>query len=294
MPGIKTASVPQPAAESTVKLKVGKSEWDSALQVQVTGDVAEPEFHQCRIVAESLATEQLKTIITPLPAHLYKGYRQNLKKKYQVLDTLFPTTLIEFRTPTKTILLTSREFLSLASAHTSASPPPLDFSEIAKQQVEKYVKELGNPVVYLTLADGDEILGEKIVIELFAKTCPKSTEHFLKLLERYVGVKLKRVVEGGWAEFGDILDESGHPVREPILEDENFIHSHEAYTLSYISPCAHQNTTPFFITLAPVPTFDRRFVVFGRVLFGTGVFGRVQGAKGEGKIAEAGIWKGVG
>ncbi|KAI8585114.1 cyclophilin-like domain-containing protein [Geranomyces variabilis] len=172
--------------------------------------------------------------------------------------------------------------------------------KVAERAHEVYLKGLAGPVVSIEFwhvgvkeasseeeeegGDGglqNQPLGPRLLVELFGDSCPKTVEHFLKFVRggggdrggsggKYEKSLVTRIVKGGWMECGEIIDDAGQPIEVSPLEDENFIHPHDAYTLSYLtsSKGPHTATTPFLITLAPMPAFDKRYVAFGRVLQG--------------------------
>lgn len=143
-----------------------------------------------------------------------------------------------------------------------------------------------NPFVFLDIQHGEEVLG-RIVLELFAGTCPRTTENFRALCtgERGVGTKgrplhykectVHRIIENFMIQGGDFTNHDGtggESIYGEKFEDENFTHKHSsAGILSMANAGPGTNGSQFFITLAATPHLDGKHVVFGRVVKGMGV-----------------------
>ncbi|KAJ3156912.1 putative inactive peptidyl-prolyl cis-trans isomerase-like 6 [Geranomyces michiganensis] len=160
-----------------------------------------------------------------------------------------------------------------------------------------------NDVTTKAAAAEKQPLGPQVLIELFGDSCPKTVKHFLQFVREggaghtadssgtavaaatpaaaagghnYKNSFVSRIVKGGWMECGD----------------ENFIHPHEAYTLSYVtsSKGPHTATTPFLITLAPMPAFNKRYVAFGRVLQGLDTLNTINNVRTSHERPESQVW----
>ncbi|KAJ3177658.1 putative inactive peptidyl-prolyl cis-trans isomerase-like 6 [Geranomyces variabilis] len=229
-------------------------------------------------------------------------------------------------------LMTRKEMVEFARARGVEIPDEGEENEVdeevrklAEREYEVYLEGLPGPVVSIDFwhvgvkaasskEDGDgglqnQPLGPRLLVELFGDSCPKTVQHFLRFVRgdggsggagKYEKSLVTRIVKGGWMECGEILDDAGHPIQIPPLEDENFIHPHNPYTLSYLnsSKGPHTATTPFLITLAPMPAFDKRYVAFGRVLQGLETLHAVNAVQtsherpaGEVWIQEIKVWE---
>ncbi|XP_042222467.1 peptidyl-prolyl cis-trans isomerase D-like isoform X2 [Homarus americanus] len=127
----------------------------------------------------------------------------------------------------------------------------------------------------------------RIVLELFADTCPRTVENFRALCtgEKGIGKKgfplhlkgctFHRIIENFMIQGGDFTDHNGtggESIYGDKFEDENLEHKHtSAGVLSMANAGPNTNGSQFFITLSDTPHLDGKHVVFGRVVKGLGV-----------------------
>jgi len=173
-----------------------------------------------------------------------------------------------------------------------------------RKDYNAYKRESGRPLVYIKLTGGDVTKAnsgvlDRIVIELFNDVAPLTCENFRCLCtgERgdglhYQGVPLHRVVKGGWlqgggkpAHYSTSVDQHGHlgadidaphtgdggrSVYGGLFADEGFSVPHDQAGLVGMANHgeAHTNGSQFFITQAALPSWDSKYVVFGRVIEG--------------------------
>ena len=145
-----------------------------------------------------------------------------------------------------------------------------------------------NQKVFLNIQINNKDAG-KIVIELFSKDCPKTTQNFFDLCtgsrgSTYVDGKpapkaltfqnsiFHRVIPGFMAQGGDFTNANGTggvSIYGAKFNDENFIHKHtEPYMLSMANAGPNTNGSQFFLTFAPAKWLDGKHVVFGKVTAG--------------------------
>ncbi|PHT86733.1 Peptidyl-prolyl cis-trans isomerase D [Capsicum annuum] len=149
-----------------------------------------------------------------------------------------------------------------------------------------------NPVVFLDVSiDGSA--AEKIVIELFADTVPKTTENFRSLCTgekgvgastgkplHYKGCLFHRVIKGFMAQGGDFSKGNGtggESIFGGKFPDENFEIDHtEAGLLSMANSGPNTNGSQFFITFKRTPHLDGKHVVFGKVVKGMDIVRKIE------------------
>merc|ERR1711939_761245 len=144
--------------------------------------------------------------------------------------------------------------------------------------------------VYFDITHGDEELG-RVVLGLYGKTVPKTTENFRALATGekgfgYEGSAFHRVIKDFMIQGGDFTSgdgRGGKSIYGAKFPDENF-------------KLKHTNGSQFFITTAITSWLDGRHVVFGEVLEGYDIVDKIQNLpKGAGdkpkdpvKIAKSG------
>lgn len=120
--------------------------------------------------------------------------------------------------------------------------------------------------------------GGKIVIELYADSAPKTVQNFVKLTREgfYDGLTFHRVIPNFVAQGGDPLGNgTGDPGYTIPAEFNDRPHVTGAVAMAR-STDPNSAGSQFYICLAPQPSLDRNYTVFGQVIEGMDVVKQIQ------------------
>ncbi|CAJ1451686.1 unnamed protein product [Effrenium voratum] len=155
-----------------------------------------------------------------------------------------------------------------------------------------------NPKVFFSVQIGEDE-PERIEMELFAKSYPKTAENFRCLCTgekgkgksgkplAFKGSIFHRIIPGFMCQGGDFTKANGtggESIYGEKFEDEwdsGFITHNKAGLLSMANAGKDTNGSQFFVTLAACPHLDGKHVVFGHVISGMDVVTKM-GATGTG------------
>jgi peptidylprolyl isomerase len=149
-----------------------------------------------------------------------------------------------------------------------------------------------NPRVFFDITIGDKPAG-RVEMELFADTCPKTAENFLKLCVgtknkegktlHFKGSSFHRVIPMFMCQGGDFTrgdGTGGESIYGGRFDDETFEGKAGKHfgpgTLSMANAGPNTNGSQFFICTAATPHLDGKHVVFGQVVKGYDVIKAIE------------------
>ncbi|KAL0490573.1 peptidyl-prolyl cis-trans isomerase [Acrasis kona] len=154
-----------------------------------------------------------------------------------------------------------------------------------------------NPHVYLDIEiEGDE--EGRIIIELFADKLPITCESFRALCTgekgkskkseyklHFKSSKFHRIIPHFMVQSGDFTTKDGyggeHIYEDEYMKDEGFFFKHDKPgMLSLANDGKNHNKSQFFITTGKASHLDGKHVVFGRVVKGMSVVGKIEDCGG--------------
>lgn len=130
-------------------------------------------------------------------------------------------------------------------------------------------------LTYMTIAINGRVVGS-LLFELYSDVVPLACENFLNKCKDpvagYSGTPVHRIVKNSWIQCG------GWNIPEKPMRCENYVVPHDRRgILCTTNDGRHKNnTSQFFITLAPTPWMDGRYVAFGQLLQGEEVLKHIE------------------
>ena len=165
--------------------------------------------------------------------------------------------------------------LDQVSGHYKSRLPYYQRAWKAEQQKRAAEAEADNlPRVRLTTTKGD------VTIELFENEAPNTVANFVKLVEDgfYDGLTFHRVLPGfmaqGGCPKGDGTGGPGHHIPCECYDDR--ARTHFRGTLSMAHAGRDTGGSQFFLNFVPTDNLDGKHTVFGRVIEGLDVLGKLQ------------------
>lgn len=260
------------------------------IHVVIAGKMNHPSFQKAKAAAESLVefhgSEGFSCEVKALVPAEWETFRENttrniggvlLAKKHKAP----PLVYLEQEDGPGEYIGGLEEFLKWANTRYGYVDPTKDliYNMKAKSDYKKYKEGTGRPFVYIDFKD-DFMTYDRVIIELFNDIAPLTVENFRCLCtgERgeklhYKGKPLHRVVKNGWIQAGDIepphTGAGGFSIYGGTFADESFSYSHDTPGIvGMANQGPHTNASQFYITLKEMPTWDQKYVAFGRVVEG--------------------------
>ena len=154
---------------------------------------------------------------------------------------------------------------------------------------------------------------QKVVFAIDKQLAPKTAHNFIELIKgsktgadgkklHYKNALIHKVWKDGFIQGGDVDHQNGkggQSIYGKYFEDETFVLKHNKPGLLGMANDGkrHTNHSQFYVTLTPLPKYDNKFIVFGRVVEGLRVIKQMSRLsdfgtrpKHEIKIQDCGIY----
>eukprot|EP00500_Bicosoecida_sp_ms1_P002294 CAMPEP_0203811294 /NCGR_PEP_ID=MMETSP0115-20131106/3475_1 /ASSEMBLY_ACC=CAM_ASM_000227 /TAXON_ID=33651 /ORGANISM="Bicosoecid sp, Strain ms1" /LENGTH=622 /DNA_ID=CAMNT_0050720115 /DNA_START=29 /DNA_END=1897 /DNA_ORIENTATION=- len=256
----------------------------------IAGKIDDKEFHQARVVARHLASENAHVTVE-VQEFTESDWEEYIRRKAKELGgdayahRLSP---LVYYNRVNYIGLGS-DFLAFVARvfNYVTRPNNVLYTRMAHRAYRDFLDGSANPFAYFDVSVGGG-KAERVVFELFADKCPRTVENFLSLCagtkgrgHSYVGTPFHRVVPGGWVQGGDTAGghgDGGEAAAGGTIADESFEIKHDRPGILAMANDGgpHSNGSQFYITLAELPWLDYKRVAFGRVISGMRVVRRLE------------------
>ena len=175
----------------------------------------------------------------------------------------------------KTVILETLEMPVLNNSSHELIPKPINFEDTSS-----------NP--YFDISVNNEHIG-RVIFQLFDDDVPKTCKNFRYLCSHglfnkstpsYQDTSFHRVIKDFMIQGGDITrgdGTGGYSMYGENFEDENFNLTHnQPGMLSMANAGANTNNSQFFITTKKTPWLDNKHVVFGIIISGFDLVGKIE------------------
>jgi peptidyl-prolyl cis-trans isomerase-like 6 len=259
--------------------------------LSVVGNLDDPGFHQCRLLAEAIADE-FSPVSLDVRALVHTDYEDFVLAKSKELGaagnaeaynhTSSPFVFYNgcnYIGGVRELAVWARRVYDI-TINKDAS----EYEAIAKDTKANFMQESKSSFCYIDVGLEEEEAPQRVTIELYDDVCPKTCDNFRNLCSgktgrSYAGSPFHRVMKDGYVQGGDIdggRGDGGESSAGDPVPDEGFSVSHgKSGIVSMANTGAHSNKSQFFVTLKDMSWLDQKFVAFGRVVFGMNVFKRI-------------------
>lgn len=255
----------------------------------VAGRINSGAFHKAKAIAEGCDASASAEVTPLLPAD-YDKLLESLKVSHGGPAFLHTAGVVVYSETAGFIgddaqLLQWLKRNKVANAEHGANSDGRaeSWDTIAEEEYLKLLTESGLTFAFLEMQMDGTVLG-RLIFELYTELAPKTCENFLALcsgsygdrkdVASYVGTPIHRIKPGGWLQGGDVktgrgdggVTASGEP-----LADESFAIEHTELGILGMANNGQRHTaaSQFYVTFAPCPSFDKKYVAFGKLIDGT-------------------------
>ena len=265
--------------------------------IVILGRMDCPRLTHCRVlisnILDKISEKKMKTHLVACFETQFESYRNYLlKQNLSFID--FPDSpiiYIQEVSGNKNIIGSLNEFQKYVIKEFNYHDvlKTEDFVEETKKSLKSFLQTNGNKYVYFNInIEGEENINNIVVLELFHKDLPLTSENFYKLCLgckndegtdlSYKGSIIHRISKNSFIQGGDIRIEGPKSIYGYNFNDENYNIKHDTHGILGMVKKGnrkHTNECQFYITLCPLKSFDGVLVAFGRVIKGYDVIEKI-------------------
>jgi len=275
----------------------------------IYGAVNSIVYQQAKILTEFLNAKDTgdSAKLNPMDPFEFSEYKTKLKQEGKICHDGYSLIVIQ----NDNHIMDFNEFLEWMTKNAGFNenfPEEYKLELYADKEKDEYLVELQkkHPLVYLDISIEDRPEGQ-FIIKLFQNKCPETSKWFYSFFKNnsdisYNGVKFERLVHNGWMQSGE-FQRNGVRIIDTI-PIENFVIKHMARGIVSLcnlgAPNPTGNSSPFMIQFKENPYFNKKYVAFGKLVFGDTLLDHIEKIPtiyerpiNEITITKAGIWQSV-
>jgi peptidyl-prolyl cis-trans isomerase-like 6 len=274
----------------------------------IYGSVDSIVYQQAKILSDFLDNEDNsdnKSNLNPMDPFEFSEFKTKLKQQGRMTND--SQSLIVIMNDNE--ILDFNDFLKWMTKNTNFKdnfPEEYELKKLAIKEQDKFLVELQkkHPLLFLNITIEDRPVGQ-FIIKLFQNKCPKTCKWFYNFFKKnseysYNGVLFERLVHNGWIQTGEFQQDGVRIIDSiPI---ENFVIPHSSRGIVSLCnlgpPNPTENSSPFMIQFKENPFFDKKYVAFGKLVFGDNLLDQIEKIPtyyerpiNEVRISNAGIWQ---
>jgi len=263
-------------------------------EISIHGIYTDAEFEKCRVALRNLLNyrKNLKVQMKRYFSMDYEILIEGLKKTPKYQDT----AIMLYKNSTSPLIIVNQKYV-IHPRHLYAmmfnqyeyedNSPLFLYKRLAVTEYAKYfATNKQYEYVYMDFLINFErhSIPQRVVFELDVQVAPKTCKNFIELVKgthttpegkqlQYKGTTIHKVWNNGFIQGGDVdhlNGKGGQSIYGKYFEDENYVLKHDKTGLLGMAGngTKHTNNSQFYVTLLPLPHYDNKFVVFGRVVEG--------------------------
>jgi len=277
------------------------------MKFDIYGAVNTIVYQQAKILTEFLNNKnsEYKAQLNPMDPFEFSEYKTKLKQQGRISNDKLSLVVIV----NDNEITDFNDFLKWViknAGYKDEFPEEYKLEMFAHKEQDKFLIELQkkHPLLYLDITIEDRPAGQ-FIIKLFHNKCPKTSKWFYDFFKKnseisYNGVKFERLVHNGWIQSGEFQQDGVRIIDNiPI---ENFVIPHSSRGIVSLCnlgpPNPTENSSPFMIQFKENPFFNKKYVAFGKLVFGDNLLDQIEKIPtryekpiNEIRISNTGVWQ---